>query len=136
MKLKYSQVETVRVKILLSQERKCLMCLAPLGTSTKKRPALDHDHNTGYIRGVLCLYCNGMLGKVENASRRAVGKTGDSLAWLHRVVDYLDLHKTPAWSAPGRRGLIYPTHKTPEDKRLATLAKAKARRAIKKKAKG
>ena len=128
IKLKHSQVETVRVKLMVGQAQRCLLCGEKFGLKGKK-PALDHDHKSGYIRQVLCLWCNGMLGKVENASQRAVGKKGDLLPWLELVVAYLKDHKIPHWSLAGvRRGLIPPTFKTAEDKRLVRLATAKRRR--------
>lgn len=128
-RITHSQIETVRVKIIGVQENQCVICEEPFGAKGKK-PALDHNHKTGYIRAVLCLWCNGMLGKVENASQRAVGKNGDLLPWLIAAAAYLTAHKTPAWSIPGiRRGLLHPTFKTAEDKRLARLEKAKRTRA-------
>jgi hypothetical protein len=70
-----------------------------------------------------------MLGKVENASQRAVGKDGDLKPWLARAYGYLVRHTVPHWSVAGeRRGLLHPTFKTAEDKRLARLVKAKERR--------
>ena len=137
MKISHRQIEKVRVFIMGQQEHKCPLCHAPLrGGTTKKKPALDHDHDTGFIRGVLCLHCNGMEGKIIRAAQRGAGKGNDALAWLHRMIDYLDLHSTPQWSAPGRRGLIHPLHKTENDKRLARLAKAKAKRRAAKLVKG
>lgn len=128
VKVRPKDLEKVRVAILRMQGGKCPLCLEAIRPG-KKKPATDHDHFTGYIREVLCLYCNGMLGKVENSSRKAVGKGGDSLAWLKRVLKYLELHDTPQWSVKGvRTGLIYPTHKTAEDKRLMRLEKAKLKR--------
>ena len=126
MKLKYSAVEKVRSNIMKIQENTCKLCGASFGPKGKK-PALDHDHTTGCIRDVLCLHCNGMLGKVENAARRAVGKTGSPIWWLTEVAYYLTRHKTPQWNGHGT-ALVYPTHKTEEDKRLARLEKAKKKR--------
>ena len=128
IKLKHSQIEKVRVSIMIGQRQTCPICLQAFGPKGK-RPALDHDHRTGYIREVLCLWCNGMLGKVENAAQRAVGKDGDLRPWLARAYGYLERHRIPHWSMPGiRRGLIHPTFKTAEDKRLDRLLKATQRR--------
>ncbi len=129
VKIRPKDLEKVRAAIRSIQGGCCILCFDPVVNGAKKRPTMDHDHATGYIRGVLCIHCNGMLGKVENASHRAVGKHGDNLLWLSNVVEYLIKHATPQWQVPGvRTGLIYPTHKTPEDKRLARLEKAKKKR--------
>ncbi len=129
VKIRPKDLEKVRGAIRQRQDGICVLCLESVMPGAAKRPAMDHDHATGYVRGVLCLHCNGMLGKVENASRRAVGKDGNNLSWLTEVLEYLHYHATPAWSVPGvRTGLIYPTHKTKEDARLARLEKAKAKR--------
>ena len=52
------------------QEGKCLICgthekdVAP-GPFGIKRLCVDHDHNTGKIRGLLCNNCNSKLGWYE-----------------------------------------------------------------------
>jgi len=130
VKVRPKELERVRCAITNIQGGKCGLCGQAVTPGAAKRPAMDHNHSTGYIRGVLCLYCNGMLGKIENASIKA-GRAGriPPLEWLRLVAEYLNKHSTPAWSIEGQRwGLIYPTHKTPEDKRLARLEKAKAKR--------
>ncbi len=128
IKIKHSQIEAVRVKLMVGQAQRCLLCGEKFGLKGK-RPALDHNHRTGYIRQVLCLWCNGMLGKVENAAQRAVGKEGNLIYWLERASLYLKDHEIPHWSYDGvRRVLIHPTFKTAEDKRLDRLAAAKKRR--------
>lgn len=45
--------------------------------------AVDHDHKTGAIRGLLCTYCNTLIGLA-----------GDSIDRLRAVIDYLRSHQT------------------------------------------
>lgn len=47
------------------QRGKCAVCGRPC--STGRRLAVDHDHFTGLVRGLLCSKCNPLLGKLENA---------------------------------------------------------------------
>lgn len=48
--------------LLASQGGVCAMCGKP---PAKNRLAVDHDHETGRIRGLLCRGCNGALGWVD-----------------------------------------------------------------------
>lgn len=49
--------------------------------SLKSKPVgvIDHDHNSGQVRGILCVNCN-----------TAMGKFGDSTIILQRAIDYLN----------------------------------------------
>jgi hypothetical protein len=54
----------------LAQNHLCAICGMP---ESKKRKdgttsilAVDHDHNTGKVRELLCIGCNHMLGNIEN----------------------------------------------------------------------
>lgn len=40
--------------------------------------ALDHDHETGTVRGLLCTRCNIIIGRISNPE------------WLRRAAEYLD----------------------------------------------
>lgn len=46
--------------ILEHQEGVCFICRRAKGTT--KKLAVDHDHATGYVRGLLCGPCNKVLG--------------------------------------------------------------------------
>jgi len=48
----------------------------------KKAFAVDHDHLTGKVRGLLCMKCNSVLGYVA-----------DDSTILRRLADYADKHK-------------------------------------------
>jgi Recombination endonuclease VII. len=50
--------------LLLSQEGKCKICARPEPVSGR-RLAVDHDHQTGEVRGLLCTKCNTTVGWVE-----------------------------------------------------------------------
>lgn len=53
----------------------CALCGSPPGS---KALCVDHDHETGRVRGLLCLQCNSALGKL-----------GDSVASLKRALAYV-----------------------------------------------
>lgn len=43
----------------------CYICRRAKGIT--KRLAVDHDHATGYVRGLLCAKCNGYLGYIRDS---------------------------------------------------------------------
>jgi hypothetical protein len=62
--------------MLEAQGGGCALCG---GADEYRALAVDHDHRTGVVRGLLCTQCNLGVGVVE--------KMG--LAWLGRVLTYL-----------------------------------------------
>ena len=121
-RIKASQVAPLTQVLLKSQGGKCPLCGLPIGPRAKKTPALDHDHDTGYIRDVLCINCNGIEGKIRNLFRR-MGVHMTKLEAAARLVAYWERHQVPK-----HNGIFHHTHRTPEEKRLERLAKAAARR--------
>jgi hypothetical protein len=61
--------------LVLSQGGCCAIC----GKKSVGRFNIDHDHNTGEVRGLLCGPCN-----------RGIGLLGDSAETLKRAVEYLE----------------------------------------------
>lgn len=120
-KLKVAEVKTVRLALLGQQAYRCALCKleCPEG-----KAVLDHCHTTGAVRAALHSSCNALLGKVENNYRRY--GVSNLAAWAAGMPAYLDQHKV------NRTGLIHPTHKTDEEKRLARNAKARKTRATRK----
>ncbi len=60
-------------KMLLKQNYVCAICLKPETVKwrgTLKSLAVDHNHETGEIRGLLCTRCNTEVGVVENKQIR------------------------------------------------------------------
>lgn len=48
------------------QNKVCFVCGRP-NQRAGQRLAVDHSHQDGLIRGLLCAKCNPLLGKLENA---------------------------------------------------------------------
>ena len=63
-------------QLLLRQKGKCKICG---GISNGKRLSIDHDHQTGKIRGLLCDNCNFGLGWFK-----------DNIEVLKRAISYLE----------------------------------------------
>lgn len=121
-KLRYREIAGVRDEILQAQGHRCAICTIELANDAA---VLDHCHITGAIRGVLCRNCNGIEGKVHNLARRAKRKWTPAW-WLRQMLTYWAKHATD------QTGLMHPTHKTAEDKRLRANKLARERRAANK----
>jgi len=120
-RIKQKDLPAIRDQIILSQAMICPICLGDL---SDKVACLDHDHATGAIRGVLCLNCNQIEGKIKNLARR--GKRDlPPRVFIENIIQYWDKHS----QNPDQR--LHPTHLTEDEKRLRRNAKARARRKTK-----
>lgn len=62
--------------LLEAQDGKCPICTKRF--TLRRRAAIDHDHRTGAVRGLLCLPCNDALGRLH-----------ESTSWLWNAFTYL-----------------------------------------------
>lgn len=65
-----------------NQDHKCAIC-GKHANEQKKSMAIDHDHNTGKVRGLLCSSCN-----------TALGNFNDSISNMKAAIGYLERHLT------------------------------------------
>lgn len=68
-------------EILLEQDNQCAICGADKCASGKSF-AVDHDHTTGKVRGLLCKKCNMGLGHFE-----------DNLETIKNIMKYMEKYK-------------------------------------------
>jgi len=94
------------LSILEFQDHKCCICRKELDGISN---AVDHDHKSGVVRGILCAYCN----------HRVLGRMTD---WeiAQRMADYL--REPPAVAALGNR--IVPK-KSPRKRRATKTTRKK-----------
>lgn len=52
--------------MLAFQGGRCATCCATSADSTRSNLHVDHDHDTGRVRGLLCSHCNRALGNVSD----------------------------------------------------------------------
>lgn len=85
---RYGITETEFEQLLVTQNGVCAVCGSPpvpgTGPATK-RLHVDHNHQTGKIRGLLCNSCN-----------RGIGYFKDDSALLRAAADYIDRYRTMA----------------------------------------
>ena len=74
---KYGITRAEYEAMCLAQDNLCAICRRPNNTKNKKL-VVDHCHQTGRVRGVLCDDCN-----------QGIGRLGDSYANVLRAVEYL-----------------------------------------------
>ncbi len=75
LKRRYRVDSTMAAWKILQQGGVCAIC------KEREPEHIDHDHETGELRGVLCFNCN-----------RALGYFGDDLLTMCRAADYLESH--------------------------------------------
>ena len=61
------------------QGGRCVICDKVLKVRGRGSSAIDHCHETGMVRGILCGPCNTKVGAIENCN-------------LSRILDYLQSH--------------------------------------------
>ena len=76
LKHRYNITTDEYAQRLKQQHGKCAICHGDCPTG--KQLAVDHDHKTGAVRGLLCTRCNVALGHL-----------GDSVELLARAIVYL-----------------------------------------------
>ena len=119
-RLTYSAVAPTREQLLADQGGKCALCGLPCSSD---EAVLDHDHDTGRIRGLLHRSCNAAEGKISNAAARWGAKSSsyaDIIPYLKNLVAYLE-------NPP--KNLIYPMHKSADEKKDDRNRKAREARA-------
>jgi hypothetical protein len=67
-------------EMLKDQNNVCKICFS--SCLTKRRLAVDHCHETGKVRGLLCAKCNSLLGQA-----------GDKIEILEKAIKYLKEYK-------------------------------------------
>jgi len=65
------------LQMCLDQDNKCAICNCEIINASQPL-AVDHDHTTGDIRGLLCLHCNLGLGNFQ-----------DNIELLKNAIEYL-----------------------------------------------
>ena len=78
---------------LLSKQKGCCAICDRHHSEFTTRLAVDHNHVSGEIRGLLCNYCN----------RRVVGRHRDAKV-IRRLADYLD--QGTGWFVPKKKKTI------------------------------
>jgi hypothetical protein len=123
-KLKASELAVYRKATLEEQGGRCALCGE---VCTLPEAVVDHEHSTGEVRGVLHRGCNAMLGHIENNRARHLLRDIPRLSrFLAGVVPYI-------YAKRGDDVVLYPTHRTADEKRLLKNKRAaKARAAIRK----
>lgn len=81
LKIRYGLTLDEYSRMLASQNGKCAICYRE-NNHLNRKFAVDHDHATGKIRGLLCFHCN--LG---------IGNLQDSTIVLQSAIQYLEKSK-------------------------------------------
>lgn len=81
---RYGVSDTEYARLLSAQDGLCGICRRPpllgLGkTSQSRQLDLDHDHETGLVRGLLCIRCNRAIGLFRDRADLIL----NAIAYLH-----------------------------------------------------
>lgn len=82
LKKKYDLSLEEYFSLLEGQKNRCAICENSFSDSLKRRLNVDHCHETGKVRGLLCFNCN-----------TALGKFNDDINLLINALNYLQIRK-------------------------------------------
>ena len=63
LRIAYGMTEEDYLALLAAQDGACAVCRSEFGDQA---PHVDHDHETGVVRGLLCFTCNTAIGKMRD----------------------------------------------------------------------
>ena len=83
LKKKYGIAQEVYNELLKNQDGRCAICgsgetVLDYRTGQVRSLAVDHNHETDKVRGLLCVRCNTVIGRV-----------GEDTSLLQAMIDYL-----------------------------------------------
>lgn len=78
LKTAYGLTEEQYDDMLALQDGRCLICRREFASDRRLVPHVDHCHETGRVRGILCFTCN-----------TGIGKFNDNIEWLEAAIAYL-----------------------------------------------
>jgi hypothetical protein len=76
---RYGLTEQMYADMLAAQGDACAVCRSDRWPGQHNVPHVDHDHDTGKVRGLLCGKCNLAIGQMDDDAQR-----------LRAAADYLD----------------------------------------------
>jgi hypothetical protein len=85
LKVDYGLTLEDYARMLAKQGGLCALCGGKRTGSNYKHLAVDHDHKTGRVRGLLCHNCNLVLGHLK-----------DDVRLMRRAIAYLQIHAATA----------------------------------------
>lgn len=86
LKVKYGLTEEKYYEMLEEQDFKCAICGNPETDTRRGQFCVDHCHDTGIVRGLLCFSCNVTLGNMN-----------DRIDLLERAIEYLKKFPKTDW---------------------------------------
>ncbi len=118
--LKQTNVKEERERLLKEQDCICPLCGQEINPCDA---ALDHDHDTGHIRGVLHKVCNSGEGQMRSKFRRSgVAKHTTFEEYLLSLAEYLMKEQYP---------MLHPSH-APRPRKLQKRSYQELKREIEK----
>ena len=69
-------------KMIAQQNNKCCICKTAFTIDKKNSIHIDHDHESGKVRGILCSHCNVLLGYAR-----------EDISILRSAIRYITKHK-------------------------------------------
>ncbi len=66
---KYGVTESTFNSMLTSQDGRCAICDVEFTKAQKRLPHIDHCHDTGRVRGLLCHKCNAGIGFLQHSPK-------------------------------------------------------------------